>query len=32
MTKWDYFIFGAGFLAGLAWGVGIMITFSETFG
>jgi len=27
MTKMDYFIFAAGFVAGVAWGVGIMITF-----
>ena len=32
MTKMDYFIFAVGFVAGLAWGVGIMIPFSETFG
>jgi hypothetical protein len=32
MTKMDYFIFAAGFVTGMAWGVGIMILFSETFG
>jgi len=25
MTKMDYFVFAAGFVAGVAWGVGIVV-------